>query len=355
MNSKKIKLGIFGLIRGMHVAETVLDSSDVEITAICDKNKELLESAGSKVPEAKRFESYEKMLETDIDAVYAANYAIEHTPASIEALNAGKHVLSEIPAVTSVDEAIQLKKTVLDHPDQIYMFAENCCWWANMETWKKIREEGKLGDIVYAEGEYLHAAQPKDISPDLYPKGHWRTFNPAIRYLTHELGPLLQILDDRVVTVTCMEPDIIYNPYKSGSENGIALFKTAKGTVINITVCFGAYCGATHNYRLIGTRGMIETDRTKNISEAHTFVSMEDMPGTFYNKSEMPITISYPGEGGGGHGGADKRMMLEFIRCVKEGTQPVLNVDKAIQFSLPGVIAHESALKKGCMMEIPEI
>ena len=48
-------------------------------------------------------------------------------------------------------------------------------------------------------------------------------------------------------------------------------------------------------------------------------------------------------------------MMLEFIRCVKEGTQPVLNVDKAIQFSLPGVIAHESALKNGCMMEIPEI
>jgi predicted dehydrogenase len=80
-------------------------------------------------------------------------------------MEAGKHVLSEIPSVNSLEEAYELKAVVTAHPDLIYMAAENCCYWAFIETWKKMHERGEFGDIVYAEAEYLHAKNPDEFAP----------------------------------------------------------------------------------------------------------------------------------------------------------------------------------------------
>ena len=70
---------------------------------------------------------------------------------------------------------------------------------------------------------------------------------------------------------------------------------------------------------------------------------------------EIPVGYKYIGEQASGHGGADGKMVRDFIRCIVEDTEPVLNVDFGIRMSLPGIIAHESALKGGALLEIPEI
>ena len=44
------------------------------------------------------------------------------------------------------------------------------------------------------------------MKPEDYDKNHWRYFNPAIKYLTHNLGPLLYIMDDRCVSVPAWFP-----------------------------------------------------------------------------------------------------------------------------------------------------
>ena len=362
MDKQKIDLGIFGLgMRGYYGLRDLADCETIRIRAVCDRDKNLLNNAKTWLDEngirdVLFFEDFDELMKSDIDSVFICNFATEHTPYAIRAMEDGKNVLSEIPAVASTEEAKAFKRTVVAHPELTYMFAENCCYWANMETWKTMREEGKFGEIVCAEGEYLHAEEPSAITAERFSnRDHWRMYNPAIRYLTHELGPLLEIMDDRVVRVSCMEPSVRYNPYKRGPENGAAIFYTAKGAVIRILICFGAYCGATHNYRLIGTKGIIDTNRLKPISEAFSYAGLEEVPGTFMNRTEIPVTISYPGEGEGGHGGADKRMFLDFARCVLEHGHPRLDVDKAIRISLPGVIAHESAVQGGALLEIPEI
>jgi len=362
MAKKVLKMGLLGLgMRGYQLLGDIVKCDNIRVTAICDKDSSLIEPAQKLLAEhgftdAAAFTDYDEMLNADMDAVFVCNYATEHTPAAIKALEAGYHVLSEIPAVTSVEEARALKATVLAHPELTYMCAENCCYWANMESWKAMREAGKFGEIVFAEGEYLHSAEPSQITAEKYAeKNHWRMWNPAIRYLTHELGPLLEIMDDKVIRISCMEPTIVYNPYKSGSENGAALFFTKKGAVIRILICFGAYSGCTHNYRIIGTRGSIETNRLKGIDDAYSYAALEEVPGSLYNKTEMPITIRYPGSEGNGHGGADQRMVYDFARCVLEKKPPRLDVDKAIQMALPGVLAHDSAVQGGAMIEMPEI
>ena len=48
-----------------------------------------------------------------------------------------------------------------------------------------------------------------------------------------------------------------YNPYRDGNENGIAIFKAAKGAVIRIFIGFGMYVGYDHNFAMYGTKGSI--------------------------------------------------------------------------------------------------
>jgi predicted dehydrogenase len=358
MESKKIKMGIVGLNRGKDVITTTWGDPLFTLTAICDKNPDRLKE-GKKHFEKLGAENLfsttdlDELLRSDIDAVLIATDATLHTPQVIKALEAGKHVISEIPTVNSIEEARQLKAAVMAHPRQKYMCAENCCFWAFIDSWKKMHDAGRFGEVVYAESEYLHASEPDTFVP--LPDGYWRASYNAIKYLTHNLGPLLYILDDRCVSVSCIEPPMRYNPYKSGSENGIALFRTAKGRAIRIFIGFGVYVGFDHNFALYGTKGSILTDKTKPYKEAHSFAKMYDTPGTFEEAMEIPLGTSYSKKNLSGHGGADSKMMHEFFRCILEDTKPPIDVDLGIAMAIPGIYAHESAMNGGALVEIPEI
>lgn len=360
MEEKFVKLGIVGLGRGGAVCMELAGEKRVKITAICDRNPAQLEWREGRFNSVgiSGFECYsdfdEMLAQADMDAVFIATDAICHVPYAIKALDAGKHVISEIPAVNSVEEAKALKAAVLRHPELKYMTAENCCYWEFIQVWKKMYDDGKFGQTVYAESEYIHSRDWRTLKPEQFPKEHWRSFNPSIKYLTHNLGPLLYIMDDYCVSVSCMTPEVEYNPYRPNL-NGVALFKTAKGAVIRILVTFDLFADFDHNFRIMGTRGSIETDPTKPLEEAHSFARLSDIPGSIRDKIEIPVTLKRADEPGIGHGGADRKMMLAFIDCILEDKKPPIDVDLGIRISLPGIIANESSLKGGMPMDIPII
>lgn len=359
MENKVIKLGVVGLKRGAYVAWTLIGDTNVVIRAVADSDPETLEAcrvdyAKNGVTDLLCFNSIEELLKSDIDAVYIATDKPLHTKHTLMALEAGKHVLSEIPCIETIEEAKMLRDAVKAHPELKYMAGENCFYWAFIEAWKKMREDGKFGDILYAESEYLHAAHPDEIKP-FVPENHWRRYNPAITYLTHNLGPLLYIMDDYCVSVSCMVPTSAkYNQYSEKSENGIAIFKTAKGAVIRIFIGFGMYVGYDHNFALYGTRGSILTDKTKPLEEATSYAKLYDVPDTFEKSFEIPIKLSTTGDIYG-HGGVDAKMIRDFIRCIIDDTEPPIDVDMGIRISLPGIIANESALRGGELLEIPKL
>lgn len=361
MNEKTVKLAVVGLRRGIHLGGAVSKDPNVKLVAVCDFNPEVLKEAHERlvrhdIQGVQCYDNYDEMLEkADINAVFVCTYASNHVSLVIKALNAGMHVISEIPTINTLEEARELKAAVLAHPNQKYMAGENCCFWAFVETWKHMYEEGKFGDIAYAEAEYLHCKDWREMKPEDYPKDHWRYDYPSIKYLSHSLGPLLYIMDDRCVSVSCMVPDVKYNPYRDSKKNGVALFKTAKGAVIRILICNDAYVGFDHNFEMIGTRGTIQTDKNTPLERAHSFARLSDIPGTIEEQIDIPIMLKYPGENAGGHGGADTKMMRAFIRCIQEDTEPPIDVDLGIKMCLPGIIAHESSLQGGALLEIPEI
>ncbi len=361
-NEKIVKIGIVGLGRGLQSIKDVLSEPNLKLTAICDIKPEMIEKAKvtlteHNITDYECFTDYDEMLaKADINAVSIATDAIYHVPFVVKAMEAGKHVLSEIPAINSLEEAKLLKKTVSEHPELKYMCGENDCFLGTIEAWKKMYEDGKFGDIVYAEGEYIHTSDFREIK-EPKDKGHWRMFNPAIKYLTHDLGPLLYIMDDRCVSVTCMVPDTIYNPYKPAvAQNAVALFKTAKGAVIRILILFGAYAGYTHNYLMYGTKGMIEVDKSKPRREAHSLAMLSDIPGSFNNKIDIPVTCSSFGDKKGNtHLGIDRKMFKAFINCIVNDTEPPINVDLGIRMALPGIFAHESYMNGGKPVDIIDV
>ncbi|MBQ9117060.1 MAG: Gfo/Idh/MocA family oxidoreductase [Clostridia bacterium] len=365
MKNKRIRLGVLGLNRGIDVTKGIIGSDKAEIAAICDLREDRLQSARAildknGVADYKCFTDFEEMLRSDIDAVFIATDAPLHAKQAIQALNAGKHVLSEIPNIDSIEDAIALKAAVKAHPELKYMAAENCCYWAFIQMWKNMHEKGDFGDIVYAESEYLHSSdiyRQKPENDTLHYKGSWRCSYTAIKYLTHNLGPLLYIMNDRCVSVSCMIPDARYNLLKdsAATENGVAIFKTAKGAVIRILICFGAYVGFDHNFALYGTRGIILTDKTEPLNTAHSFTKLAS-DGNIRKAKEIPITMQYSEEASSeGHGGADTVMLNAFIDCIINDTKPPVDIELGINMAVPGIIAERSAMNGGVLTEIPEI
>lgn len=358
MEKKIVRLGVVGLIRGKVAVTDVIGDRNVVIRAIADKNPDVLEKCKEDftsmgVEDLHVYTDIADLLADDtVDAVFIATDKPYHTRHAIMALEAGKHVLSEIPAVGSLEEARALRAAVAAHPHLKYMVAENCIYWPFVTAWRDMIREGRVGEVVYAEGEYLHASIPPE--KPAHEAEHWRTRLFAIEYLTHSLGPLLYMLDDRCVSVTCMEPkENKYRPWRGGKEIGVALFRTEKGVLIRILICFGACTGLAHNFTVLGTRGTLRTDTTAPLAEAHTFATFADTPSSLTKPVEIPVGMWYEGVHGG-HGGCDRKMMREFLRCVSEDLPSPLDVDMGIRISLPGVIAHASAEAGSACLPIPD-
>ena len=359
MEQKIVRLGVVGLIRGKQAVTDVIGDRNVVIRAIADKNSDVLKKckedfASMGVEDLHAYTDIAALLaDEEVDAVFIATDKPYHTRHAIMALAAGKHVLSEIPTIGSLAEARELRAAVAAHPELKYMTAENCIFWPFVEKWREMIREGRLGEIVYAEGEYLHAGIPP-TALDPAEAGHWRTRLAAIEYLTHSLGPILYMLDDRCVSVTCMEPkENKYRPWRENKELGVALFRTEKGVLIRILICFGACTGMAHNFTLFGTRGTLRTDATAPLAEAHTFATFADTPTSLSAPIEIPVGLWYEGAHGA-HGGCDRKMMREFLRCVAEDLPSPLDVDFGIRISLPGVIAHASAAGESACLPIPD-
>jgi predicted dehydrogenase len=106
-----------------------------------------------------------------------------------------------------------------------------------------------------------------------------------------------------------------------------------------------------HYYTLQGTKGFIETDR------------MGPTEGLLYVRGEMeraqkiPVSLvdeSLPAEAkAGGHGTTEYGVLQDFLRALETGTKPPLDEVRAMDICVPGLIAHESAMKGGVWMEVP--
>ena len=156
-----IRVGVVGVGRGQSFMEGAIEELGMELVAICDTWKEKLEEVGERYGVA-TYTDYDEFLEHDMDAVILANYFHEHAPFAIKALEAGFHVMSETSCNATLAEGVALCRAV-EKSGKIYMLAENYPYTVFNQEMKRLYDEGEIGEVMYAEGEYNHQCPLKPV------------------------------------------------------------------------------------------------------------------------------------------------------------------------------------------------
>lgn len=101
--------------------------------------------------------------------------------------------------------------------------------------------------------------------------------------------------------------------------------------------------GASRYCKIMGTKGDITADMTKNIIEIGLF----GQPREVIDVAKLATDFS-------GHGGGDVRMVLEFLEMITTGKEPqgITSLEQSINSHLVAFAAEESRLNHGAPVEI---
>ncbi len=148
-----VRIGIIGSggIAGAHV-KAYKQMPDVEIVAVADvvagKAADFIERTG--LTGAQAFEDHRRLLELDLDGVSVCTPNVAHHRTSVDALEAGKHVLTEKPMAVTLEQALEMARAG-KRAGRILTVGFQPRYDPNMKMVKQIVQSGRLGKIYYVE------------------------------------------------------------------------------------------------------------------------------------------------------------------------------------------------------------
>ena len=354
---KPIRVGVVGLGRGQTFVRGA-GRVGMELVALCDIWEQRLKTLGEELSVA-TYTDYDAFLSHDMDAVVLANYFHEHAPFAVKALEAGKHVMSETSACMTLAQGVALARAV-EKSGRIYFFAENYPFMAYNQEMRRIFQEGRIGDFLYGEGEYVHP-DPADVKlARSVGWDHWRNWIPATYYCTHSIAPVMYITDTRPVKVNgFVLPFDMNDPTLT-----LTVRRSDVGAAIMCRMDNGAVMKSLHgglrghqNYtRIHGNRGLMENQRCGNTSMLRVvrepFDKDEGEPRETIYQPDFPVHHSEATRAG--HGGGDFFTNYHFAHAISTGEQPCLYVYCGLDMTLAGIQAYRSALADGAPMDVPD-
>jgi predicted dehydrogenase len=343
VSDRKIRVGIVGYgVCRFGAAFGFQDHPNVEVIAVSDLVPERCQALAKACRCQKTYPSLEELVKDDaIEAVFAATDAPSHARHCIEVLEHDKHVATAVPAVYgSLDDAERLHEAVKKSGLK-YMMFETSCFRDDCYAMRQIYEAGGFGRLVYSEGEYYHY-----FPTPLASFKEWRTGLPPLWYPTHSTAYYVGVSGGSFTEVSCMGnhsevPHLRADGNRYGNPFGteIALLRTSEGGMARMTCSWDTPGLQGEIGRVRGQRGSM-TELTYQGSE-------KKLP----NLKKPPLP---PGMSGGGHGGSHGHLCNEFVTAILEDRQPLVDISWALNMSVPGVVAHQSALKDGQLMKIPQ-
>lgn len=364
----KIKIGVFGSKRGNDIAKN-FQMLGCEIVAVCDGDIDIRESTMKKLGDGIAvYDDFDSFIEHEMDAVILANYFHEHAPYAIRCLEKGIHVYSECISNGTMAEGIELLRAARKSK-AIYMLAENYPQMLFNLEMQRVCKTGKLGKILYAEGEYNHPGNPHasnivDLRRWLNPYvEHWRNTLPRCYYLTHSLGPLMRATGatpKRVTAYTVHSPisyQDVMNAAQSGDAVSVMLTQNDDGSVFRF-VANSAFGGEHNSYRICGKKGQIENLRGMDGKVMLRYNPWDTPEGEESTQLYMPEWNDEQEDliKESGHGGGDFVTARMFLEYIKEGRQPDMpfDVKSAVTMSSVAILAHRSVLNGNQAFDIPD-
>lgn len=365
---QKVKVGVVG--GGFGRSFYWHKHPNSQVTAVCDLREDRLQAMVETFGTTNAYKDFRTFLrEGEMDAVAVFTPAPLHVWMSKEAMMVGKHVISAVPAAMSIEECEELiecvKSTGLN-----YMMAETSYYRREIITCREWAEAGKFGTIHYAEAEYHH----EGLLSLMYDERHfptWRQGFPPMHYPTHCTGMVIPVMKEYLTNVQAIgwgdEHEALQtNPYENPFWNTTGFFRTSGGHSCRISVFWHVAAGGTERASFYGDRLSYIMNRPEGsgnsvfaISEnGETVLGADNYPQGKVSHQEyqesnhyekLPAELRVPS----GHGGSHTFLTNEFINSIVEGRRPVIDVYEAVNYTVPGIVAHQSALKEGEPMAIP--
>lgn len=345
VSERRIRVGIagygvckFGAVFGFQ------DHPNVEVVAVTDLFPERCAGLARECRCAKTYPSLEEMIKDPrIEAVFVATDAPSHARHCIAALKHGKHVAVAVPAVFgSLEDADLLWETVRA-TGLTYMMFETSAFHADLHAMREIYRAGGLGKVVYSEGEYYHyMSEPIDSYQG------WRIGLPPQWYPTHSNAYYPCVTGGSFTRVSCIGSPSLIDEFKPGN-NGyrnpfgteIALFQTSEGGSARMAVSWDTPGASGEMGRIRGQRGTFYGEY-KGLEKKLPHLKRPPQP--------PGVAGAYSGHHGGSHG----PLMNEFVMALLENRTPLVNIAMALNLTVSGIVAHQSALREGEWMKIPQ-
>ena len=385
-----VRIGFIGLgNRGPGAVMRMNQIEGVDIKALCDIRPERVaamekklgeSSAQSPVTYSGTEEAWKEMCERDdIDLVYIATPWDWHVPMAVYAMEQGKHAAVEVPAAVTLEECWQLVETS-EKTRQHCMMLENCCYdFFELMTLNMARQ-GFFGDIVHAEGAYLHDLLEMNFDKDSYYK-MWRleeNFRNGNLYPTHGLGPVCQIMNinrgdqmDYLVSVSSddfqMAPmaralaskDDFYDPYANKTYRGnmnTTTIRTKQGRTIMLRHDVTSPRPYSRIHLVSGTKGIARKwPAPERIATGHEWISEEEYKAV--KEKYTPEITQRLGEMArkiGGHGGMDFLMDWRLIDCLRNGLPLDQDVYDAALWSAVAPLSEKSVANRSNSVDVPD-
>jgi len=364
----------------------------VEEVGLVELNPERRASIAAKFSINRTYVSLAELWESDFNAVAIFTPRWTHAQIALEAIQNGRHVYTAVPMGITQEEISQLVEAA-SKTKLTYFMAETSFYYPAVVFSRKKFAQGELGKFVYGEGEYLH-----DMShgfSDAYAANggdEWKSTAsfPPMLYATHSVSTILSVTGAQATSVTCLglkdnADDGIFDSnvsmWKNNQSNQVALFETSDGGIMRIAELRRvgtAPLESTVRMSIFGTEGSFEQQvgyaswATKNsfdivTDEIGTFSDVENpyslrpdyvppnlWDGGFarvHDRSQLPkefLGLS------NGHGGSHQFMVDDFVMDAVGERKAPMNVIDAARFTIPGVLAHQSAQMAGQKLQIPQ-
>ncbi|MBO5410555.1 MAG: Gfo/Idh/MocA family oxidoreductase, partial [Clostridia bacterium] len=173
MNNKKLRFGIVGTGTIAHrFANAIKNVQGAELAAVASRTKENAEKFGDEFGIPVRFDSYEKMAQSDaIDAAYIAVPHSGHIGCSCLMINNGKHVICEKPMAVNYREAQEM----FDCAKQNNVLLMEAMWARLVPgtvRMLELAESGMLGDILGVEGKFCYTMDEDEPDHHVFKTEH---------------------------------------------------------------------------------------------------------------------------------------------------------------------------------------
>ena len=344
VSERKIRVGIVGYgVCRFGAAFGFQDHPNVEVAAVSDLFPERCSALAKACRCEKTYPSLEELVKDDtIEAVFVATDAPSHARHCIDVLKHGKHVASAVPAVWgSLEDADHLHDAVKKSGLK-YMMFETSAYRNDCYAMRQVYEAGGFGSMVYTEGEYFHYSQ----QPIGSYKG-WRIGGPPQWYPTHSNAYYMCVTGGTYTEVSCMGmPSAVArfgadnNVYRNPFGTEIALHRTSEGGMARIA----------ESRDIPGSHGEVGRVRgQKGSMQAMRYDGLADISKVTLAKPPLP-----PNMPAGGHGGSHGYLAEEFVSAILQDRAPLVDIVSALNMTVPGIVAHASALKDGELMKIPQ-